>query len=450
MVDNAIASSQIYGPWQIQQQREEAALAEIGLPGVEDALDHIVNLVNDIHGLDSVIADFRSKPIDSVILPPDKISPNITVGSGSFAEKEIIPRTKTILFILGHDFDIDARDPEQIEKTVGKLKPNMMRKTSYDVLKVPGLERIILSCDEEGNRTFVFDSSVTDELDITQDILNMHKIADLDALIAKHPSIGSGLMYSKNFVARITKLLNDPTKQVDESVEGNKSYLQVVEKAPEDVVSVRTFAEELGTSSSVLHKFLSEHIDELGELKEYKFYTISAIGLSQEQQTYIRENFIKKAPEGVVSVKAFAKELGVAHKTLRKFMNNHLDELGELKEYRFNSNAGIGLSQEQQAYIRENMQIGEKPPEGVVPSPASLFIFFAACLIKSAPIFSPKVSSVSGKSTASATVTPSCVILGPPYDLPITTLRPFGPMVTLTASANLLAPARIFSRASSS
>jgi hypothetical protein len=39
-----------------------------------------------------------------------------------------------------------------------------------------------------------------------------------------------------------------------------------------------------------------------------------------------------------------------------------------------------------------------------------------------------------------ATVTPSFVMVGDPYFLSITTLRPFGPGVTLTASASWLIP----------
>merc|ERR1719158_1738313 len=41
------------------------------------------------------------------------------------------------------------------------------------------------------------------------------------------------------------------------------------------------------------------------------------------------------------------------------------------------------------------------------------------------------------------TVTPSLVILGPPHEDSITTLRPLGPMVTATASARMSTPASI-------
>ena len=48
-----------------------------------------------------------------------------------------------------------------------------------------------------------------------------------------------------------------------------------------------------------------------------------------------------------------------------------------------------------------------------------------------------------------ATVTPSLVMVGEPNFLSMTTFRPLGPSVTLTASASLLTPLRMFWRASS-
>ncbi|MNL48510.1 hypothetical protein D3C87_1713760 [compost metagenome] len=52
------------------------------------------------------------------------------------------------------------------------------------------------------------------------------------------------------------------------------------------------------------------------------------------------------------------------------------------------------------------------------------------------------------RSISLATVTPSLVMLGEPNFLSITTLRPRGPNVTLTASARVSTPRLILSRAS--
>ena len=48
-----------------------------------------------------------------------------------------------------------------------------------------------------------------------------------------------------------------------------------------------------------------------------------------------------------------------------------------------------------------------------------------------------------------ATDTPSLVTIGPPNERSKTTLRPFGPKVTLTALANILTPSTMRARAES-
>src|SRR3990172_8091417 len=72
----------------------------------------------------------------------------------------------------------------------------------------------------------------------------------------------------------------------------------------------------------------------------------------------------------------------------------------------------------------------------VVPSPAVSDVLLATSRTICAPMF----SSGSLRSISLATVTPSFVMVGEPNFLSITTLRPLGPRVTLTASASWLMP----------
>src|SRR4029078_2385199 len=72
----------------------------------------------------------------------------------------------------------------------------------------------------------------------------------------------------------------------------------------------------------------------------------------------------------------------------------------------------------------------------VVPSPATSEVLEATSRTICAPMF----SSESLSSISLATVTPSLVIVGEPNFLSRTTLRPFGPRVTFTASASWLTP----------
>ena len=81
----------------------------------------------------------------------------------------------------------------------------------------------------------------------------------------------------------------------------------------------------------------------------------------------------------------------------------------------------------------------------VVPSPAMSEVLAATSLIIWAPMF----SALSASSISLATVTPSLVIVGLPNFLSMTTLRPLGPSVTLTARAMVLTPRRSAARASS-
>src|SRR6266478_6577089 len=80
----------------------------------------------------------------------------------------------------------------------------------------------------------------------------------------------------------------------------------------------------------------------------------------------------------------------------------------------------------------------------VVPSPAWSLVFEAT----SRTIWAPMFSNLSASSISLATVTPSLVMRGAPNDLSSTTLRPFGPKVTLTALARMSTPRSIRSRAS--
>jgi hypothetical protein len=81
----------------------------------------------------------------------------------------------------------------------------------------------------------------------------------------------------------------------------------------------------------------------------------------------------------------------------------------------------------------------------VVPSPATSLVLVATSLASWAPMFSYGSSS----SISRATVTPSLVMVGAPHFLSMTTLRPFGPSVTFTASARVLTPRSRRRRASS-
>ncbi len=79
----------------------------------------------------------------------------------------------------------------------------------------------------------------------------------------------------------------------------------------------------------------------------------------------------------------------------------------------------------------------------VVPSPATSEVLEAT----SRTIWAPMFSNLSSSSISLATVTPSLVMAGAPKAFSRITLRPLGPRVTLTASARVLTPRSMDSRA---
>ena len=90
----------------------------------------------------------------------------------------------------------------------------------------------------------------------------------------------------------------------------------------------------------------------------------------------------------------------------------------------------------------EGMVIGGHGDTTMIP--LTRFATYKGSLISCAPMFSYGSCS----SISFAMVTPSFVINGAPKDLSRTTLRPFGPRVTRTVSANWLTPASSALRAS--
>ena len=80
----------------------------------------------------------------------------------------------------------------------------------------------------------------------------------------------------------------------------------------------------------------------------------------------------------------------------------------------------------------------------VVPSPAVSDVLVATSRTSCAPMF----SNLSASSISLATVTPSLVMRGAPYDFSSRTLRPLGPSVTFTELARMSTPRSMRARAS--
>jgi hypothetical protein len=373
LVEDALNQSGQYGPWQDKQQQEEQALANLGLPDVSHTLDHIYELSQDIHNLDNVIEQARRKPIDRVLVPPDPNGAIIAPGDGSFEKAEIIPRLKAILFVLEHDFGVDIHDPEQIKITHGLLAKRMVREMSYDMIEIPELRRIVLSCDEAGNRTFVFDLSALGSANITPQSLKGYSSKDeLDELLAENPKVGQGVYYSIHFISRIKEAIEIPHRTAKTKDDTKSDYLRPTKELPDDMDTVNGWAKKLGVGKGALFKAVTRHSDKIGKIEKFrsdiKGRTVG--GLSKEQIELVIPYLRLDMPPAPPDTKTYAdwgKILGVSPATIKSHVDQHRDELGEVKEWRFyNGHILKGLSETQIEIIKPNLKLGIKPaPEGV-------------------------------------------------------------------------------------
>ena len=340
-------------------ERERAALTDAGLDPmvIEQTLDHIANVADSIQSYDQLLVR-KTHPTNRVILPPNSDrKKDIAPGDGSFEKpKELVPKLRTLLLVLDKVFNIDVRDDEAVRIESGIIRPDMMRGASYSVVSIPELVRTVFACDEIGNTTFVFDSTLCEEKgnnlhDKTKD--------DLRDLIDEYPSLGIQIDYSKQYANHLVEALQEPfgsrSNNKNVAVDNNnyKYILQPnIKLAPEGYLSLQGIANELGIASQTAKKAVDQLSEKLGVVGQYKFGTTPAYGYSPNQvemiHAHIGESMAEqKAPEGHLSILGIAKQLGVYHGTVSKAIAEINNELGVVKRYKFRSRTVSGYSPEQ-------------------------------------------------------------------------------------------------------
>src|SRR5688572_16172989 len=126
---------------------------------------------------------------------------------------------------------------------------------------------------------------------------------------------------------------------------------------------------------------------------------------------------------------------------LEAFFSSSTSEVTALSMPRFRS---IGFMPAATYFMPSRTMAWASTVAVVVPSPALSEVLEATSLTIWAPMF----WSLSFSSISLATDTPSLVTVGAPKERSSTTLRPFGPRVTLTALARMFTPSTMRARAS--
>jgi predicted DNA-binding protein len=242
-------------------ETEKAIAAKLlGLNSPWDIRVSIRAVQEDINRLGQLVSNSEASPSKSYYVPPrPEELPVFAASDGSFEEAAITPRTATILFLLEKDFGVDLDNPEEFAMESGAIPDNAMRSEPYNKLEVKQLNRLILVCDQMGNRTFVFDTSQFDKLGLTTDQVAAMDKPELDGLLKQYPYTGSDLIYSKNFTDNMKELIDSPTKPSAPEDNGSRAgsvrpaqtsrapdHLVPLQEKPEEYISLVDFSKSSG------------------------------------------------------------------------------------------------------------------------------------------------------------------------------------------------------------
>ena len=301
------------------KDQEDIVANYFGIPNIGDLLDQTVLKSRQLDSINSFIQIVPTS--GTSVLPPELIKfKKRSPADGSFEKAIVVPKLKTLLFILENEFGIDINDTEQLKVSLGSPPDRAMRKEAYYIVQLDKLSRIVLICDEQKNITFVFDSDRLAEAGVSiPDLAEISKL-NLKDLIEANPSIGSTVSQTNKFASKLILALKDPSSKID-SEESLKNPNYLVMSPPEGYLSTNGIAIELKVSHSTVAKAIKEL--ELKPDGRYQYDSTIAYGYCPEKiekvRVHIRENgvFSEHAPEGYLSVNEIAEKFGVDYTTVK-------------------------------------------------------------------------------------------------------------------------------------
>jgi hypothetical protein len=253
------------------KEHEDAALKHFGLEDVEGILRHLDDKASQFAVIGQVIA--QTNESSDVFVPPDSTPVPQATGSGTGMEKKgKQPKLENLLFVLMNDFGIDPDDPEAVSIVRGSVNTNMMREEPYYQVTVPGIDKVILVCDEYENVTFVFnDEWVREQVSANHPSENEperpltdYTKEELSKLIKDNPGQGARIMATKNFTANLVNALKGGFSQQKLDKPVDTRYLRSLKDlspVPDGYVTINDIKEELGIdkkSGSMLQKIARE------------------------------------------------------------------------------------------------------------------------------------------------------------------------------------------------
>ncbi len=215
---------------------ENAAFAHYHLATIGDALNQAQLIAQNINQINSFIK-LSTESVDSYYVPPDS-RPISTGEKGEFVHPDIIPRLKTLLFLLETDCDIPNEDVHLFR---GEINTRWFRQEPYYKIEIPTLERIIYLCEEEGNASYVFDSGLLDQIGIDTLLLDHASKEDLNTVIAELPGIGIRVIQQAGWREVMVELLRAPLPPLASEPLSSEQIGEVLEASSDDLDSWKGF-----------------------------------------------------------------------------------------------------------------------------------------------------------------------------------------------------------------
>ena len=309
------------------KEHEDAALEYFGLEDVEAILRHLEDKASQFAVIGQVIA--QANEASDVFVPPDSTPVPQATGSGTGMEKKgKQPKLENLLFVLMNDFDIDPDDPEAVSIVRGSVNTNMMREEPYYQVTVPGIDKVILVCQEYENATFVFNgewvreqvnSNRSSESEPERPLTDYTK-EELSKLIKDNPGQGARIPTKKNFTANLVNALKGGFSQQKLDKPVDTRYLRSpkdLPPVPDGYATISEIGEELGIQEEkdkVAIRNVAIALEKQGKITRGTYRSRNGrpiLAFTEKDARLIVEETKRRTapiPEGYVSVAKFAGE----------------------------------------------------------------------------------------------------------------------------------------------
>jgi len=268
---------------------EDQAYAAYRLDDIDEILTRITATQEQIKRVEFAVNNSLEN-IHVVITPPsDEPTPFSGEHSGTYEAPTVTNRLITLAYILEKDFDITTTDTTY---TKGITNGDMVREEPYVRVEVPFLERLVYICDESGNASYIFNTSILNMLEISVTDIDKMTKNQRNAFLRITPSAGQRIIQSPKWRQTVSQALSesfsdeemtvsiDATEQRKSEFSGKNEFLEF----PDFLKEVKEAYIEAGSPSHIQGWYVNEYKKRNGKWPaspSKKYYNIGWQGDSE-------------------------------------------------------------------------------------------------------------------------------------------------------------------------